>query len=37
MREYDDFEWLDHCIRTQNDIDGVIVSYYYVTTNNPVL
>ena len=25
VREFGDFEWLDHCIRTQNDISGVIV------------
>lgn len=30
VREYDDFEWLDHCIRTQNDIDGVIVPPLHV-------
>lgn len=25
VREYEDFGWLDHCLRTQNDIEGVIV------------
>ena len=25
VREFGDFEWLDHCIRTQNDISGLIV------------
>lgn len=29
MREFEDFEWLDHCIKTQNDISGVIVSPIY--------
>ncbi|XP_028414435.1 sorting nexin-5-like [Dendronephthya gigantea] len=24
VRELDDFEWLDHCIKTQNDISGII-------------
>ncbi|CAB4012189.1 sorting nexin-5-like [Paramuricea clavata] len=25
VREFEDFEWLDHCIKTKNDISGVIV------------
>ena len=26
VREYEDFEWLHHCIVTENDISAVIVS-----------
>ena len=25
VREFEDFEWLDHCLKTQIDISGVIV------------
>lgn len=26
LREYDDFEWLYHCLTTQNNVDAVVVS-----------
>lgn len=27
VREYEDFEWLDHCLKTQSNMSGVIVSF----------
>ena len=29
LREYDDFEWLYHCLTTQNKVDAVVVSTLY--------
>lgn len=34
QRFYEDFEWLHHCLTTQNDISGLIVSFIsYVVIN----
>ena len=30
VREFEDFVWLDHCLKTQNDISGVIVRLAYL-------
>lgn len=30
VREFEDFEWLDHCIKTKNDISGVIVRLRHI-------
>ena len=30
LREYDDFEWLYHCLTTQNNVDGIVVCYVVI-------